>query len=50
MKVDECPDKANHTPCPESYMRFVNWADEKSKTHKQIRCTTCNKFAIWILK
>jgi hypothetical protein len=50
MTADECPDKTNHTPCPETYRGFVDWADNMSKTHKQIKCPSCNLFAIWILK
>ena len=45
-----CPDRAKHTPCPEDYTLWHEWAEEKGKTHRQIRCAGCNLFTIWVPK
>lgn len=42
-----CP---NHTIQPEGYLNWHSWAEEMSKTHKQIKCPGCGKYAIWIKK
>lgn len=39
-----------HTPEPEGYLQWHAWAEEKSKTHKQIKCAECGLYAIWIKK
>lgn len=36
-----------HTPCPEGYLTWHEWAEKKSKTHEQERCPGCGLFAIW---
>lgn len=41
---------SKHTPQPAGYMSWHVWAEEKSKTHKQVKCPDCNLFAIWIKK
>jgi hypothetical protein len=46
--VDECPDAARrHTPHPQGYIAFSEWAREKAKTHAQRRCPTCGFLSIW---
>lgn len=45
-----CPNRSKHTPCPEDYMGWHEWAEEKGKTHRQIRCNGCNLFTIWVPK
>src|SRR4051812_19375439 len=48
---DDCPRARElHTPCPTGYMAWHEWAAEKSKTHKQVRCPECDLFAIWVPK
>lgn len=47
IAADQCPEKHLHTPCPEGYLQWHAWAEEKAKTHKQRRCPGCNLFAIW---
>jgi hypothetical protein len=44
----ECP--ANHTPRPEGFLAWHHWAEEKAKTHKQVKCPTCGLWAIWVPK
>jgi len=46
----ECPDEANHTLCPSGYTAWFDWMEEMRKTHKQVRCPTCQCFSIWIPK
>lgn len=40
----------DHTPCPEGYIAWHEWAEKKSKTHKQVKCEGCGLFKIWIKK
>jgi hypothetical protein len=46
----ECPNKSKHTKCPEAYLQWHDWADKKSKTHKQIKCEGCGLYVIWVKK
>ena len=48
--LNPCPNEAEHTPEPQSYLAWHNWADEKNKTHRQIRCSGCGRFKIWVLR
>lgn len=48
-----CPDFQHHTLCPiadHDYIGWHAWAKEMSKTHRQIRCTGCGLYTIWIPK
>jgi len=47
---ETCPDKKQHTSCPNGYVAWFEWSYQMSKTHKQIRCKTCNLFTIWVKK
>jgi len=42
-----CRDFEDHTPSPEGYIQWHVWAATMAKTHKQRRCKSCGKFAIW---
>lgn len=44
--MSEC--EAKHTPCPESYTAYMEWAATMSKTHRQTKCKTCGKWAVWV--
>ena len=44
----ECRNAENHAKSPAGYSQWVEWVEEKSKTHKQIRCSGCGLFKIWI--
>ena len=49
--ADECPDAEKlHTKAPTGYLSWGAWADDKRKTHRQIRCPTCGFWAIWVKK
>lgn len=41
---DECP---NHIDGPKGYAAWHSWAEQKTKTHTQHRCTSCGYWAIW---
>ncbi|KKN68704.1 hypothetical protein LCGC14_0448950 [marine sediment metagenome] len=43
-----CPNIKEHTPYPDGYIQWHSWAHEANKTHRQIRCSGCNRFTIWI--
>lgn len=42
-----CPHFEDHTPQPEGYIQWHAWAAFMSKTHKQRRCTGCDRYEIW---
>lgn len=48
MSKNNCPNKNNHTPCPDGYLQWHEWAQEHSRRHKQIRCPGCDLLTIWI--
>ena len=39
-----------HTPCPKPYVAWGIWAEEKSKTHNQVKCPHCGLLAVWVEK
>ena len=49
MRPEEanCPNRRNHTKCPDDYLAWHEWAEKKAKTHLQVRCPGCRLFAIW---
>lgn len=46
----DCPNKDEHTPCPDGYVERSEWFAKMGKTHKQTKCPDCGRFAIWIPK
>jgi hypothetical protein len=46
----ECPLKEKHTPCPEGYLQWHDWARTMSYTNKQKKCEGCGLFQIWLPK
>lgn len=42
-----CRQSKLHTPSPEGYLAWHEWAEKKSKTHRQERCPGCGLWAIW---
>lgn len=44
---DECPNAANHTPCPGGYIAWHDWAYRKGRRHYPIKCPACRRFSIW---
>lgn len=43
-----CPNAAKHTKCPKNYFGWLAWAEQKQKTHRQVRCPDCKRYAIWV--
>jgi hypothetical protein len=41
--VAEC----KHTPSPNGYVAWHEWAERKAKTHAQTRCPVCGRWAVW---
>lgn len=39
---------AAHTPCPDGYVQWHEWAEWINKTHRNVACPDCGKFAIWV--
>lgn len=48
--LEMCPNKAQHTPQPDGYLEWHDWAEGMAKTHRQIQCDGCKLWAIWVLK
>lgn len=42
-----CPNREDHTPCPDDYRGWHAWAELMSKTHSQVTCNGCGLYAIW---
>lgn len=36
-----------HTPSPDGYIAWHEWAERKAETHEQERCPVCGLWAIW---
>lgn len=43
----DCPNAAFHTPQPEGYVEWHNWAQQMTKGFKQKRCPGCGLLNIW---
>ena len=41
--------QCNHTPTP-PYPEWLDWARQKSRTHKQVRCPGCGLWHVWVPK
>lgn len=39
--------KCRHTPSPTGYLNWHVWAEKRSETYKQSRCSNCGLWAIW---
>lgn len=42
--------QCDHTPQPEDYLQWHDWAEHMAKTHDQRECPHCGKWAIWVEK
>lgn len=47
-KPTPCPNASEHTDCPTTYLGWHEWAEEKSKTHRPVRCSGCGLFKVWV--
>lgn len=50
LTLTTCPNVKDHTPSPEGYMPWMDWAERMAKTHKQVKCPGCGLWAVWIKK
>ena len=50
MGPEPCPKSYLHTQQPDEYCSWHAWADEMAKTHDQIQCPECGRWAIWVRK
>lgn len=39
---------AHNDPGLSSLSEWMDWADEKKKTHRQVRCPDCGLFKVWL--
>jgi len=44
--IEECPDKEKHEHGPVSLLGWDRWAEEKERTHTQVKCK-CGFYLIW---
>lgn len=47
ISLADCPQKSKHTKCPTGYIAWHDWAERKSKKHRQVKCPGCGLYAIW---
>lgn len=45
---EDCPYFHDHTPAPQGYMQWHVWAQRMGRTHKQVKCSGCGLYAIWL--
>jgi hypothetical protein len=48
LVVSPCEGEAEHTPAPRGYIEWHEWAEAMTQTHKQEKCSGCDKWAIWV--
>lgn len=47
--LDSCPNRVEHTPCPDGYIGWHRWAARMYyRGHRQKKCTGCGRYAIWV--
>ena len=47
VDVEPSAKECVHTPMPEGYIEWYEWARRASKTHAPINCPCCGLFKIW---
>ena len=48
VNIVDCKNHTNEDP--DGYIQWHEWAKNKGKTHKQIKCQECGLYKIWIKK
>ena len=48
MNGIECSSVEKHTPCPEGFIDWHDWAKKMGKTHVQVKCDGCGLYTIWV--
>lgn len=49
LREELCPDAGLHTPAPASYLAWHAWAQRQARTHHQVRCPSCGRWAVWVV-
>lgn len=47
--ISLCTDVTKHEYGPDGYLSWHEWAEEKGKTHRQLKCK-CGFYLIWVPK
>jgi hypothetical protein len=50
IESSDCPKNGEHTPAPSGYLAWHEWATHMNQTHRQVRCTGCGRYAVWVRK
>jgi hypothetical protein len=48
--MPDCPYEDEHTPSPQGYVEWFEWAEKMSEDHVQVKCKGCKRYVIWIPK
>lgn len=48
--IEREPGVCKHTPTPDGYNEWHEWARKASKTHAQVRCPCCGLWKVWLPK
>ena len=46
----DCPQWSAHTPRPAGYIGWHAWARRMSRTHRQLICSGCGRYKVWVEK
>lgn len=49
-KVNPVCEESHTKNVPTGYVAFALWAEEKAKTHNQIKCKGCGHYQVWVKK
>lgn len=44
----DCPNYEQHEPMPTAYVEFDGWGAKMNKTHKNVKCSGCGLYKIWV--
>lgn len=48
LRAADCPHFEDHTPCPDGYIAWHDWARKMNRTHLATKCKGCGLFKIWV--
>lgn len=43
-----CSTPEKHTPCPDGYLAWHDWAERMDKTHTSTQCPGCGLWKVWV--
>lgn len=50
VKAPPCKNAKAHTPSPDGYVAWHEWAARMLKTHRQTKCRGCGLYKVWVKK